>query len=70
MELYEKIIIAIILISFFIPANTRMNELRIRGYYKTAEALESFLMIMAIICQWTWYIGVALLIYNIIKLIL
>ena len=69
MELYTKIIIAIIVISFLIPSNTRMNHLRVKGWYKTAEAIEALLMGLAIICQWTWYIGFGLLIFNIIKAI-
>jgi len=67
MELHTKIIIAIIVVSFFIPANPRMNELRVRGYYKLADFLEGFIMILAIICQWTWYIGFGLLLVNIVK---
>jgi hypothetical protein len=70
MALYIKIIIGIIVISFFVPSNPRMNELRVKGHYKLARFIETFLLIVVIICQWTWYVLGVLLIINIIKAII
>ena len=69
MVLFAKIIAVIIIASFLVPSYTRMNHLRSKGYYKLASALEGFIMILAIICQWSWFIGFGLVGFYIIKAI-
>jgi hypothetical protein len=69
MVLFAKIIAIIMIASFLVPSYTRMNHLRSKGYYKLASALEGFIMILAIICQWSWYIGFGLVGFYIIKAI-
>ena len=69
MELLTRIISVIIICSFFVHPYPRINYLRKKGYIKVAEFIEGFIMILAIICQWAWYIGFGLLIFYIIKAI-
>ena len=50
-----QIAIGLIVLSFFVPSYVKLNKLRNKGYSKLAEVLESLILILAIICQWSWY---------------
>ena len=55
METIKPIIIGLLLLSFVVPSYVRMNHLRVKGYYRLAYALECIIMIIAILCQWSWF---------------
>ena len=55
METFKPIMIGLLLLSFVVPSYVRMNYLRTKGYNRLAYALECAVMIVAILCQWSWY---------------
>jgi len=55
-ETIRPIVICLLLLSFVVPANPRLSKLRLKGKVSLAELLETLLRVLAIICQWTWYV--------------
>ena len=62
-----QIAIGLIVLSFFVPKHVKLNKLRNKGYSKLAEVLETLIMILALICQWSWYFTFFYIIYIIFR---
>jgi hypothetical protein len=62
-----QIAVGLIVLSFFVPSFVELNKLRNKGYSKLAEVLESLIMILAIICQWSWYFTFFYIIINLFR---
>ena len=55
-ETIRPIVICLLILSFIVPANPTLWKLRLKGKVSLAESLEMLLRVLAIICQWTWYV--------------
>jgi len=62
-----QIAVGLIILSFFVPANPTLYTLRNKGYVKLAEVLETIIMGLAIICQWSWYFTFFYIIINLFR---